>query len=324
MRLNIFLFLFIFAITTTARGAEEHVVRVEGRTFKIRAGAAHEVKDGEETFFAQLYDPGHVARAYSRVNGKIYRRADDGKDYPTYDFFKEGFEGAGSIQELIGPKRGWGTFTLQSPETPTVQSYVKLRQEILLGKKTFIDNRVEPSTRIAHGGQTSLRCLSQPPNRNMQTAKASLENPLLHFVRDDHFWFSGWYYIEKGFPGGLVDLESTYVDSAPGPRVLLDENRVPRVELKWGDKPTYRPTRPAALPLKKWFRLTVHFRLHETDGGVRVWVDGTKIIDQTGPTLPLPDLVLDSLEIGLPATHPGGETELFVDDVVVSRTPLTP
>lgn len=314
----------VLAAGGAAWSAEDYILRLEGRTFKIRAGAAYEVKDGGETFFTQLYDPGHVSRSYTRRNGKIHRRADDGKDYPIYDFFKEGFEAAGSIRELIGPERGWGTFTLQSPKTPTIQSYVDLRRDILLGKRTFIDNRVEPSTRIAHGGNTSLRCLSQPPTRGMHTAKASLENPLMHFVRNDHFWFTGWYYIEKGFPGGLVDLESSYVDKAPGPRVLLDENRVPRVELKWGEKPTYRPAQPTALPLQKWFRLTVHLRLHESDGGVQVWVDGTKIIDQGGPTLPLPEFVLDSLEIGLPAAHPGGETELFVDDIVVSRTPLKP
>ncbi len=194
----------VLAAGRTGRCAEDHVVRLEGRTFRIRAGAAYEVTDGGETFFTQLHDPGHVARSYTRRNGKIHRRADDGKDYAVYDFFKEGFEGAGSIRELIGPERGWGTFTLQSPKTPTVQSYVDLRRDILLGKRTFIDNRVEPSTRIAHGGNTSLRCLSQPPTRKMHTAKASLENPLMHFVRNDPFWFSGWYYIEKGFLGGLV------------------------------------------------------------------------------------------------------------------------
>jgi hypothetical protein len=74
----------------------------------------------------------------------------------------------------------------------------------------------------------------------MTCSKASLETGLAYFVRGDDFWYSAWYFIVGGQPLGLVDLESTYIDEGPGPRVLLSETGAPRVELKWADKPTYR------------------------------------------------------------------------------------
>jgi hypothetical protein len=53
--------------------------------------------------------------------------------YPTRRDFHEGFEGVTVLNDLIGPQRGWTSFTLQSPKAPTVPAYNALRRQILDG-----------------------------------------------------------------------------------------------------------------------------------------------------------------------------------------------
>lgn len=305
-------------------GAEAPEVRkvIEGRDFVFRDGKAYERVDGRETFFKTLYDPAHVERCYRIREGRVFARSEDGKEYPVLRSFTDGFENAASLAGLIGPARGWSTVTLQSPRTPTVSDYVSLRNRILSGAAGFLDNRVEPSTARAHAGRASLHLYSVAPTRSMTCSKASLETGLAYFVRNDDFWFSGWYFIVGGRPVGLVDLESTYIDEGPGPRVLLSEAGEPRVELKWADKPTYRAPPGVVVPRGEWFRLRVHYRLRDDDQGlVQLWLNDEKIIDARGQTLPLPDTVLDRVEVGLTASPPGGPSELFLDDVAFGAEP---
>ena len=48
------------------------------------------------------------------------------------------------------------------------------------------------------------------PSRGMITAKASLTSSLMHFVKGDDVWFSGWFLVPEGasLPFTLADLES--------------------------------------------------------------------------------------------------------------------
>jgi hypothetical protein len=236
---------------------------------------------------------------------------------------RDGFENATTIHDLVGPARGFTTITLQSPKAPTVAQYVALRHSILDNNGNFLDNRIEPSTAQVHSGATSLRALAVPAGGGATVSKASIESELMHFVKGDDVWFSGWFYINQGAPTGILDFETSYVLDDPGIRVLLDGNRQPRVELKWGTKPTYFALPGTAVPFRKWFHVQLHVALSDaSDGRIEMWLDGRQVIGADGPTLPLADILYDRLEIGITANE-STTSEVFVDDMKVDRQPVS-
>ena len=121
----------------------------EGQTYKVIHGAVYKAgpDPGRLTFVETLYDPDFHAKNYAVVDGVPNRRhPDTGQFYPTKRHLEEGFEDVPDLAGLIGPRRGWTTLTVQSPEAPTVPDYVALRQRILSGRGGFLDNRVEVVT----------------------------------------------------------------------------------------------------------------------------------------------------------------------------------
>src|SRR4051794_30057699 len=120
-----------------------------GTTYKLYRGDVYTVgpDPGRLTFVENLYDPDFFARNYVVVDGVPNKRdPETGKLYPTRRQFEDGFEDARSIKDLIGPERGWTSFTLQSPAAPSIPEYNALRQRIMSGQGGFLDNRVETST----------------------------------------------------------------------------------------------------------------------------------------------------------------------------------
>lgn len=302
----------------------------EGTTYKLYRGDVYTVGPMPDrlTFVEHLYDPDFFARNYVVVDGVPNRRdPDTGKLYPTRRFFEEGFEGAGSIADLIGPQRGWTGFTLQSPRAPSIPEYNALRRRILTAEGDFLDNRIEVVRYRARSGDASMKCVSEPPSRGMVTAKASLSTSLLHFVRGDEVWFSGWYLVPEGssLPFTLMDLESTWIKEHPGMRIMLDPPGHLMVELKWANKPTYRQTkgREVRFPTGRWVEVVLHLELSEqSDGLVELWQDGEKIVEARGQTLPLAGTVYDELEVGISAHSFGpGTATLFVDDLRIATSP---
>jgi hypothetical protein len=302
----------------------------EGTTYTLYRGDVYTVgpRPGRLTFVQHLYDPDFLARNYVVVAGIPNKRdPDTGTLYPTRRAFDEGFEGAGSLGDLIGPRRGWTSFTLQSPRAPTIPAYNALRRRILTGQGGFLDNRIEVSREQAHSGSASLKCVSVPPSRGMVTAKASLSTSLLHFVRGDDVWFAGWYLVPEGssLPFTLMDLESTWLEEHPGMRVMLDPPGHLMLELKWIDKPKYRQVkgREVRFPIGRWVEIRLHLRLSETsDGLVELWQDGVKLIEARGQTLPLASTIYDDLEVGISAHSFGPDpATLFVDDLRIAATP---
>jgi hypothetical protein len=301
-------------------------------TFEFDAGGKHvKVEDGEAslwdasagewTFLEKTYDPGFFAENYEvDADCSIYRKDPaTGARYPVRRKHADDFEGADKVVDLLGPQRGWTDFVLQSPLAPTVEEYVKLRACIIAGTCDFRDNRLDLDPVNHHGGMRALRALSVPPSANMVTAKASIETSLMHFVRGDDVWFSGWFNVAEGRPFTLFDLESDWLNNAPGPRVMIGDDGGLLIELKWADKPTYR--QPAGsvtpFPLGQWVHVEVHYVLSDGDSGVtEVWQDGVNLISAQGRNLPLPNTILDSFELGISANnHPDGPTVLLVDDV---------
>jgi hypothetical protein len=317
-------------IPTPDESEIELTLEHEGKIYKLYRGDVYTVgpKPGRLTFVDTLYDPDFFAKNYVVVDGVPNKKdPETGKLYPTRRHFEEGFEDAPGVQDLIGPERGWTSFTLQSPAAPSIPEYNALRQRIMTGHGTFLDNRIETSTDFAHSGKRSLKCTSLPPSRGMVTAKASLTTSLLHFVKGDDIWYSAWFLVpdEESKPFTLTDLESTWLKEHPGMRIMLDPPGHLMLELKWGVKPKYRQPQgqEVRFPVGRWVQVEMHLRLSEKDDGIiELWQDGVQIVGANGQTLPLAGTIYDDLEVGISAHSFGpGAATLYVDDMTISGKP---
>ena len=299
--------------------------QIDGKTCAILGGDAY-VRDGltkSWKLYTHLYDVDFFQKNYVVENGVTWRiDKDNGKRFAMSKQFHADFEGATSLNELIGEKYRFTSFTLQSPGAPAVSDYVKLRGAILQGGRGFIDNSVQPSSEKAHSGRQSLRAHSVAISPGMVCAKAHLESEFLHFVKGDDYWFSGWYFIAEGMPYTIADLKSGWIEGTPGLRLRL-ENGAPEFELKWADKPSYkqRAAPPAAFPLHRWVHVQIHLKLSDEEDGVNeLWIDGRQLIQAKGRNLPVAEAIYNHLEIGISATHDAAT--VFVDDVEVSDQPV--
>jgi len=302
----------------------------KGTTYKVHGGNAYRVepRTGRWEFVQRVYDPGFYAKHYVERDGAIFRKDDDGTPVPVRRRFAEDFEGTTRLADLIGLERGWTSCALQSPRTPSVADYVALRKRILGGTGDFLDNRLEPSADVAHGGSVSLSSVSMPPARGMVTAKASLSTELLHFVKGDDVWISLWCQVpaDSGMPFTVLDLETTWIDQHPGIRVAIADGKHVCLQLKSLGNPYYRQPqgKEVVFPRGRWVRLRVHLGLTEADDGViEVWQDDQKIIDTRGRTLVLASAIYNSLEVGITAYNEQGRpATLHVDDVSISTEPF--
>ena len=144
-----------------------------GATYKLYKGDIYRVNSwsGKWEFVKNYYDPDFYAKNYVERDGSIFRKGDKDELVQVKKSFADDFEGSVKLADLIGIKRGWTACELQSPEAPTVNDYVNLRKRILIGESDFLDNRIEPSGEVVHGGKTALKSVSVPASRNMVTAK---------------------------------------------------------------------------------------------------------------------------------------------------------
>ena len=320
-----------------AGATPQHQLSFGGQTYHVFAdGHAYQRRGGAWRHVARIYDPAWRGRLIER-DGARFKRGPDGKEYRMARSFACDFDGYADVRALVGVgegKAGFTTLTLQSPSTPTVRDYVKLRKRILLEGADFVDTRVEPSTRVARSGG-ALRCSSRPPSRGMVCSKASISTELVDFRAGDTVWYRAWYYLEPSDCGftTLVDLEATAFDQHNGIRLALRGGKHLACELKFADKPTWSQTRGAEIdfPRGRWVRVdwAVALSAERVGGGagrVRIWQDGKLIVDGRGQTLPLPDALCDSLEVGLSAIAGSEAAVLYVDDLAISaeRLPDSP
>jgi hypothetical protein len=311
----------IIATTTTQIG-DETFFSVDGKAYKLRDGDAYEYKNGSYVFWKNLYPKDFVQKTWKTENGVLYVYSSSGDRYVVRRDFADGFEnireGARGLSDLINEERQWTFATFMSPATPDLPQGAKHTKRILEGGD-FLDVRVEPSSERAHTGNQSLRMST--PRSSMELEKASIETSFVHFVKGDEFWYSGWYYLEKGKPHTLMDLESSYIEGGPGFRLWLSDDLQPGFELKWGEKPMYFSN--VTLPSHKWVQLKLHLKLTDTQDGIaELWMDGEKILEKQMQTLPFADVVLDRVELGLTAIKGSVATELFMDDILISHNPL--
>jgi len=298
---------------------------INGARYSFVDGDAYKYDANARTwsFAAHIYDPDLFAKNYVVKEGKVFRRdPSSGKLYAMSKRFEAGFEEAHNLRDLIGEKYGWTSTVLQSPQAPTLPDYVALRTGILTGKSDFRDNRVEPSTERAHSGKQALRAYSTAPTSTMQCSKALIESEMLHFVKGDDYWFSGWYFLQEGMPYTISDIKSGWLDGTPGLRLVL-ENGAPQFELKWANKPRYKQPvpQPVLFPMHQWVHVQIHLKLSDqADGLNELWLDGRQIIRARGQNLPLADTIYNHLEVGITANLK--EATVFVDDVKVADKPF--
>ncbi len=302
---------------------------IGGRAVILRGGFAWErsgerlcrISDQPATGYYEppLFDD--FASAFAVQDCTLVRTADDGTRVPGGRRFDHDFEGVDDVCALLGAEHRFTAITLQSPRAPEVADYVALRQRVCSEGAPFLDNTLTVSADAAHEGTRGLRCFAVPQDAVLAAAghpsKSSIETELVHFVRGDVAHIDMWLRVVDGLPLGLVDLETTFVTSRPGPRLLVTEDGRFEGELKWGDKPRF-PSLPGAstIPIGRWFHLVVELALEpDATGHMRVTVDDEVVIDADGQTLPLPDTILNSLELGL--TSAIRETTLDVDDIHV-------
>lgn len=307
-----------------APSAPDATFDLDGVHYDVRDGMLYQgPTGGVQQEVQRVYDPDFYAKNFGRDGDRVVRIGANGERYPVKMDIDEGFENAPTIATLVGIDRGWTDFTLLGPAARSPADYSKLRQRILSGKGDFIDNRVEPSTIHAHLGHAALR--TSGVAANMQVSKASLTSGLVHYRKGDDFWYSAWYFLEKGRPWSLVDLESSFLDQGGGMRLMLTDDLRPYFQLKWPSRPEYRTNPGNNVTLKSgvWTHIKIHFLLSEgSDGRSQLWVDDNLVIDAHGVNLPVSKIVYDSLEIGLTSIPPSTETILYVDDVKVSHDEL--
>ncbi|MCF6305267.1 MAG: hypothetical protein L3J33_07845 [Rhodobacteraceae bacterium] len=208
--------------------------------------------------------------------------------------------------------RGWNAMTLLSPANPTVEEYAALGRSIINGDGSFVDNSVTPF-------QNAARFEAVAPADGMVTSKSDLQNTSMWFVKGDDLWFRASFLLEQGVPYSLVDFEDNSVRQSPGIRIVIDDNRYIGIELKSGRKPRLRQAE-YEIPTGRWFTLTLHLRLDDTAGIVRIWQDDQLIINDKMKTLPNAESLLNSFEIGITATDQAAV--LLLDDVMLSHNPF--
>lgn len=305
---------------------------VDGQTYYLAddGNAYREVEPGVSwEYFETVFDPEEVKQAYQEEGGITYRIAPDTKKrFAVCRDLKDSFEDLGTgvtgLAELVSEERAmWGSFTLQSPESPTVADYVALRTEILSGDANFRDARIEPTTEKAHTGLASLKCSVPVKPEAMITCKASLSSPLVYFRDGDDFWFEAYFWAEESLPMTLVDLESEFLAHHSGIRLRIFEDDSLGIELKALDKPQYRQPEAEriAFPKSRWVCVRVHYVLSPTDGEMEVWQDGQMVLSCSGMTLPFRSAIYNSLEIGISAHgNSASSSTLYVDDVRCSAS----
>jgi len=282
------------------------------------------------TWVDRVFDPSQLTREYIQEGDEVFFvDPESGRRYQMLKHFEEGFEdlpiGVAGLRAMMTEQRKWTEFTLQSPRTPTITDYVALRKSILKDDSNFLDAIIEPTQLQYRNGKQCLKFLCPPKSSGMVCAKASIGSGFFYFQEGEHIWFQASYKIDgETYPFTLADIEGRHVKESPGIRLMLFDGEL-GAELKSLDKPKFRqsPDRRSLFPTNEWVEVTWHLFLHPDDGQVQIWQNDKLVVDGVGPTLPFTKMILNSVEVGISAHSFGNKpATLYVDDVIVTRTPL--
>ncbi|MFS4467147.1 heparin lyase I family protein [Maribacter sp. 2210JD10-5] len=272
-------------------------------------------------FELQYFDPAFEDDNYSTTNDGIFIK--EGSDLiPVKNNFQEDFEVA-EFTDLFSSDANnedffWTNFTLQSPLAKEVADYVALSKCILEGFCDFRDNRMDIIADPTNPENQVLKFTAVKPTSDMVTSKSSLGTVLNFFKKTDEVWFQADYFIEEGMPYSIVDFENSYFEGAPGPRVVIRENKLV-VENKFGNKAIFFGTSDRTVPVGEWFTVKVYLKYsNEADGVVEIYQDGERLFRTIGINLPTANAIQNILEVGISATDE--ETVLLMDNIRISDT----
>jgi len=212
--------------------------------------------------------------------------------------FADGFENARTVSDLLAPGR-W--------------SYV---QQVNPGSAIGL------STTHMHSGLQSIRFFGHPSFRYRSITKADIAWSQGGFGTGDTIEIEAWFFLGAG-----ADLNDLYLLDAecsecgtqsPGTRIRVSGGYPVVDRSKILGLPTISQDR-VQVAVERWFDLRYRLKLGVGPAGhLRLWVDGTKVIDRAGTTV-FPGGFVDSIQFGLTANASRADAEVFVDDVSIRR-----
>ncbi len=302
---------------------EKFITSNDENIFIYEDGKAYLEDNGSCSFILQYFNPNFLEDNYITNASGTFLIIDGGELFSTKNNFIEGFESYSTFKDMFILSASdtdlyWNSFTLQSPATPEIANYNALRECILEGTCTFIDNKIELVTDPTDTSNKVLKFTSVAPTADMITAKSSISSTINYFEKGSEAWFQADFYIESGIPFSLVDFENAFFDGHPGPRVVIRNNKL-EFENKFGAKLNIENTSGITISQNQWFTLKVHLKYsNDTDGIIELWQDGIPIISATGINLPTSNSIQNILEIGVSATSEG--SVLLLDNMRISET----
>jgi hypothetical protein len=295
-------------------------VLYDGTTrYEVSDGVAYRIDGARRVKVEDLYDPNYLEENYVRRSDGMYRLG-NGTSYLVSRDFAEDFEGVGHVRELIGPEREWTFMTLLSKSAPSIRDYNALARNVIDGGE-FRDNRLSLTQGGPGRGQV-LRASATAPTGGVSVSKASLDTGLLYFEPGDTVIIETDLKVEGAMPVTVFDLESSYISKGPGLRLVLSPEGRPRIELKWGNKPSLGSTSGTLLSKDVWHKVRMRCDLDVIEGRCILEIDGQVVIDGFMQTFPVRGEAYDRLEIGVTA-HDGrsgpGASVVMIDDLRVLR-----
>ena len=301
-------------ITAEKLGAEVTVLAttvLQGKTYRVMSnGKFYEVlSNGQLKFIQQIFNPNYPNN-YVTINGEWYfKDPSSGKLHPVTKVFKDGFEQATTVEDLMSEDR-WHRYDADPNKAGQQHNFYNQ------------GSRAAIATTIVHAGTNAFTCHT-PVYTSL--LKSQIIRSLLHVTEGDEVYFSFWVYLED-VPSieriTLFDLESEWISGSPGMRIYLDDGAL-AYEMKALHRPRYK--QPAGqekqFPTGQWVSIEGYLIITENDDGViELWQDGDKIIDTTGQTLPWKEVIYDKVLTCITANPAGAEyaKTMYIDDFSIT------
>lgn len=288
---------------------DEELFVKDGYRYLLRDGSVYKVSVSDDTNVqgpVSLFDPNFIEDNYKVRDGVVMRKA----YVPCQEAFYDEFHGT-SINDFIGPGANWDSMILLCDDAPTVEQYVRLKDDILMGRDIFKGSVIDINPM-----RIQFSCLPSP----MQVTKSCLVTGRLFFRQGDALRLSAVLRVDKGNPTSLIDIEANYVSEAPGMRLMLDPNLRPYLQLKFGDYPDYKTD--FALKPTVAYQVDIDLNLSQDNGSVGMSISGERVLDLQGvQTLPFSSCVYNSLELGITANGPHKHSIVSFARVNLMRVP---
>ncbi|MFT6503533.1 MAG: hypothetical protein ACJASQ_003670 [Crocinitomicaceae bacterium] len=197
-------------------------------------------------------------------------------------------------------------------------------------QQTYDENTITIDTNIYHSGGQSVRSYAIAPTGD-GTSKASINKQNMAFWSGETVQVDFWVYLEGNDPMDwlfIFDIEEqTAVGAGPGMRLAIVENKI-LLEHKYLNPNVLQLGEGIEFPRDQWVNIRFEAKLSQKKKGwVKVWQDGTLIIDQDKwKTLPKDILyfqqgtkeMYSQIEFGATANSDDNDVVIYVDDIDVS------